>query len=199
MVEKINQYEIELSNINGLLISTDSLKLIEFTKKHISNYEKGDLLDIGSGNGILTFSLSNLENIEKIYSVEIQKNIYNILKENIKNNKLENKIKALNINILDFNKKVKYIISNPPYYKMNSGKLPSSEEMKISKFEVNLNMDSLFKKVFELLDINGSFFVIYPISRINDLKKCEKKYNFSTKNEEIFGINKKFIIKEYTR
>lgn len=199
MVEKINQYEINLSNIDGLLIGTDSLKLIEFTKKHIFSYEKGDLLDIGSGTGILTFSLANLENIDTIYSVEIQENIFNILQENIKNNGLDDKIKALNMDINDFNKKVKYIISNPPYYKINSGKLPKTESMKISKFEFKLNMENLFKKVFEILDIDGSFFVIYPIDRINDLNKFQKKYNFITKNEEIFGKNKKFIIKEYTR
>ena len=43
----------------------------------------------------------------------------------------------------EFRYKFRYIVSNPPYLKVDSGKLPENEILKKSKFEVCLNLNEL--------------------------------------------------------
>ena len=68
----------------GLKITEDALLLSEFVKKKLDNTKlKGDimegsgvLLEIGSGQGIISLLLSEIKTIEKIHAVEIQKKIF---------------------------------------------------------------------------------------------------------------------------
>ena len=81
---------------NGLKITQDAILLSEFIKKYFNtkykNKEKKTILEIGAGQGIVTLLLSKIEIFEKIFAVEIQKDIFEILKKNIKINNLEEKI-----------------------------------------------------------------------------------------------------------
>ena len=84
----------------GLKITEDALLLSEFVKKKLDNTKlKGDimegsgiLLEIGSGQGIISLLLSEIKTIEKIHAVEIQKKIFEYLTDNVRMNNLENKI-----------------------------------------------------------------------------------------------------------
>ena len=84
-LESVNK-EIIIKD-EGLKITEDALLLSKFLKKKLDNGKlKGDiaedsgiLLEIGSGQGIISLLLSEVETIEKIYAVEIQKKISNIL------------------------------------------------------------------------------------------------------------------------
>lgn len=196
MVEKISDYILDIDKI-GLLIGTDSLELIKYIKSKNIIYEKG--MDIGAGTGVLSFSLIS-NTIKNIVAIEIQKNIFLNLKENILKNNLDNYIIPINSDIEDVNlKDFDIVFSNPPYYKINSGKLPLSKELQIAKFEILLDMDKLFKNVRKILKINGVFFVIYPMERKKDLDKISKKYNFQEISSYTYGTKKLFIIKEYLK
>lgn len=192
MVEKIKGYDIKI-NDNSFMIGTDSMNLLEFIKiENVNNI----LIDIGSGTGILTFSL--IDKVKKIYSVEIQKEIYETLLENVIANNLLGRIECINSDIENVMlEKVDIIVSNPPYFKLNSGKMPEKESLKISKFEVKLDMDKLFKNAKRLIKENGRFYLIYPLFRNKELDEISKKYNFKTIREKIVGFKKKYILKEY--
>ena len=91
----------------GLKITEDALLLSEFVKKKLDNTKlKGDimegsgvLLEIGSGQGIISLLLSEIKTIEKIHAVEIQKKIFEYLTDNVRMNNLENKVTAINEDI----------------------------------------------------------------------------------------------------
>lgn len=165
MVEKISDYILDIDKI-GLLIGTDSLELIKYIKSKNIIYEKG--MDIGAGTGVLSFSLIS-NTIKNIVAIEIQKNIFLNLKENILKNNLDNYIIPINSDIEDVDlKDFDIVFSNPPYYKINSGKLPLSKELQIAKFEILLDMDKLFKNVRKILKINGVFllFILWKEKKI---------------------------------
>ena len=119
---------------NGLKITQDAILLSEFIKKYFNtkykNKEKKTILEIGAGQGIITLLLSKIEIFEKIFAVEIQKDIFEILKKNIKINNLEEKITSINEDIKTIKGEYDFIFSNPPYKKINSGNFLKTKQNK---------------------------------------------------------------------
>ena len=168
-LETVNK-EIEIEDI-GLKITEDSLILAKVIQKKINdmkNFKTGIVLEIGAGQGIISILLSETENI-RIFAIEIQEKIYGYLLENIKRNSLENKIFPVNKDIKEVEGKYDIIFSNPPYKKMDSGKLSQKEEELISKYEKKLTLEEVFSNIRRLLKNNGHFFVIVPDDRLNDV------------------------------
>ena len=168
----------------GLKITEDALLLSNFVKRKLDTCRKEDtgknsgiLLEIGSGQGTISLLLSEIKTIEKIYAVELQESIFKHLNENIKINQLENKIIGINEDIKDIRGEYGYIVSNPPYRKVNSGKLPESESERISKYEVTLTLEELFIQIRKLLKNYGEFFVIVPDERLNDCFSYKNNMN----------------------
>ncbi len=151
----------------GLKITEDAILLSKFIKKY--NKKSGDFLEIGAGQGIISILISEISKVSKIFAVEIQKEIFEILEKNIKNNFLENKIIPINKNIKEITGQFDVIFSNPPYKKINSGKLSKKESEKISKFEIFLTLEELFFEIKRLLKNYGEFFVIVPNDRLNEV------------------------------
>ena len=170
-LESVNKKMI--INENGLKITQDAILLSEFIKKYFNtkykNKEKKTILEIGAGQGIITLLLSKIEIFEKIFAVEIQKDIFEIFKKNIKINNLEEKITSINEDIKTIKGEYDFIFSNPPYKKINSGKLPENEAEQISKYEILLTLEELFYEIKRLLKNYGEFFVIVPDDRLNDV------------------------------
>ena len=172
-IEKLDSIDknIKIEN-KGLKITEDPLLLVDsvrkfFNKLKISGYK--NMLEIGTGQGIVSILLSNIENINKIYAVEIQKELYEILKDNIIENRLNEKIIPINDNIKEIKGEYDFIISNPPYYKLNEGKLPADEMELISKYEIKLTLEELVGNIKRLIKNHGYFFIVIPNNRLNDI------------------------------
>ena len=183
---------------NGLKITQDAILLSEFIKKYFNtkykNKEKKTILEIGAGQGIITLLLSKIEIFEKIFAVEIQKDIFKILKKNIKINNLEEKITSINEDIKTIKGEYDFIFSNPPYKKINSGKLPENEAEQISKYEILLTLEELFYEIKRLLKNYGEFFVIVPDDRLNDVFRYIYANNMNILSIEINKYKKLNLI-----
>ena len=69
------------------------------------NYEKLNFIDVGCGKGKGILIASNF-NFKKIIGIEINKNIYNVCKQNLSNyskTKYKKNIQLINVNALDYN------------------------------------------------------------------------------------------------
>jgi ribosomal protein L11 methyltransferase (prmA) len=183
---------------NGLKITQDAILLSEFIKKYFNtkykNKEKKTILEIGAGQGIITLLLSKIEIFEKIFAVEIQKDIFEIFKKNIKINNLEEKITSINEDIKTIKGEYDFIFSNPPYKKINSGKLPENEAEQISKYEILLTLEELFYEIKRLLKNYGEFFVIVPDDRLNDVFRYIYANNMNILSIEINKYKKLNLI-----
>ena len=158
----------------GLKITQDAILLSEFIKKYFDTKyknikKKKTFLEIGAGQGIISLLLSEMDIISKIFAIEIQKDIFKILEKNMGINNLEEKIMPINENIKNINGEYDFIFSNPPYKKINSGKMPEDEAEKLSKYEILLTLEELFQEIRRLLKNYGEFFVIVPNDRLNDV------------------------------
>ena len=160
----------------GLKITDDAILLSKFIKGYFdTNYknarEKKTLLEIGAGQGAISLLLSETAIVSKIFAVEIQEKIFKILKKNVKINKLNDKIIPINKDIKSVEGEYDFIFSNPPYKKINSGKMPINEAERVSKYEVLLTLEELILEIKRLLKNHGEFFVIVPNDRLNDVFK----------------------------
>ena len=185
----------------GLKITEDALLLSNFVKRKLDTCRKEDtgknsdiLLEIGSGQGTVSLLLSEVKIIEKIYAVEIQESIFKHLNENIKINQLEDKIIGINEDIKDIQGEYGYIVSNPPYRKVSSGRLPENESERISKYEVTLTLEELFMQIRRLLKNYGEFFVIVPDERLNDSFLYIYKNNMNILELEINKYRKRNLV-----
>lgn len=160
----------------GLKITDDAILLSKFIKGYLdTNYknarEKKTFLEIGAGQGVISLLLSETAIVSKIFAVEIQEEIFKILKKNVEINKLNDKIIPINKNIKSIEGEYDFIFSNPPYKKINSGKMPRNEAERVSKYEVLLTLEELILEIKRLLKNHGEFFVIVPNDRLNDVFK----------------------------
>ena len=194
-IEIVDKY-IKHGN-NALNITDDAINLVDFIKNEIKCEDStGELLDIGSGIGTLTIMLSDIKQFNKFTCVEIQEEVFKLLEENILINKMSD-VDIFNKDIKDmikeeFRYKFRYIVSNPPYLKVDSGKLPENEILKKSKFEVCLNLNELLEVVDYMLMKDGIFFLILPIYRLKEIEKNKKFKIKSMKN--ILNSKKSFVL-----
>ena len=184
-------------NNNLFKITNDPLLLADFCRENIK--KSGTLLDIGAGKGILPLLLCNA-NLTEISAVEIQKNSFDCLEKNIDLNSLSDKIIPYHTDINDFfpDFEFDYIISNPPYYRENSGSLSQSEEISIAKFEIKMTLDNLILNIKRLLKNHGTFYIIIIPGRLNDVLKAIyfQRLNISKLRTVIHNNKAKFILIE---
>lgn len=117
-----------------LIPRSETELLIDSVLKRISSKESyhQKILDIGTGSGNISISLAKLIDNCSIKSIDISQDALNVAKENAAINDVEDSIKFVHQDVLDyfntsFNEKDLYdiIISNPPYIaSLDISKLP---------------------------------------------------------------------------
>ena len=184
----------------GLKITEDALLLSNFLRKYFSKKNKNPktrksvILEIGAGQGIMSLLISEIDMVERIIAVEVQKDVYETLEKNIEINNLRQKITLLNENIKNIEGKYEFIFSNPPYKKVNAGMLPDNVTERISKYEILLTLEELFREIRRLLSNYGEFFVIVPNSRLNDVFRYIYANNMNIISIEINKYKKTDLI-----
>ncbi len=183
----------------GLKITQDAILLSKFIKRYFdtkykNSKEKKTFLEIGAGQGIISLLLSELDIVSQIFAVEIQEDIFEILKKNVDVNSLDEKIIPVNENIKNIKNEYDFIFSNPPYKKINSGKMPDDEAEKVSKYEILLTLEELLREIKRLLKNYGEFFIIVPNNRLNDVFKYIYSNNMNILSMEINKYKKTDLV-----
>ena len=167
-----------LQPITGYRFSIDSVLLAHFLRTNGTQ----NLLEVGSGSGIITVLLSALQKFESIVAVEIQEELASLCKTNfLRNHVNRGTVYAVNVKELDkflAPKSFDLIYSNPPYRKMGSGKLNPSEQKAIARHEVMMKLSDLFACAETFLKPRGRLSVILPGFRQQDFHDLVKKFDF---------------------
>ena len=182
---------------NGHSITSDSSFLVETISDQIL-HENINLLELGSGNGIISIMLSYYHHEWVILGIEIQKHLTKLSQDNAKLSQTSPRFTEANLR--DFTSLLKYdlIVSNPPYYPKEKGRISQIEERAISRHEVTCNMMDILKCVKRNLKKGGSAFILYPQNRWIDLNNFAKKVDLKTRKKFVLDSeqNKKKIIME---
>lgn len=178
---------------NGFCFGIDSVLLSDFAKNIRNN---SNVLDLGTGTGILSILLSEKTNLNKIYGIEIQKDIADMAKRSIKLNNLENKIEIINTDIKDLenifkNNYFDAIVTNPPYKNKDTGELNDNEYQYISRHETTAELSDFIKISFKLLKDKGSLYMVHRPERLVDIIYELRKNKLEPKNMRFVYSNLK--------
>lgn len=162
--------------------SLDSILLYNFL-----NIKKDmKVIDLCSGNCPIPLLLSKKIN-NKIIAVELQKEIYELGKETIEINNLNNKIELLNMDAKKITEKYDtdtfdLITCNPPYFKINEETKKNDNVIKsIARHEIEITLEDIIIIARKLLKNNGSIVLVHRPERLTDIIVLMKKYNISPK------------------
>lgn len=186
-------------NLNGLKIyqetdyfcfGIDSVLIANFVN---SNSNSNNIVDLCSGSGVISIIMSAKKKCSKIFSIELQEEMYELLRENIKINELTDKIIGLNEDIKNIskiqekiqeiigNKLVDIIVCNPPYKKQGTGINNENNVKYIARHEVKCNIEDIFKTSTRLLKSKGKLYLVHKPDRLVDLFEIARKYNLEAK------------------
>jgi tRNA1Val (adenine37-N6)-methyltransferase len=166
----------------GFCYGTDAVLLSSFCDvKRNSN-----IVDLGTGTGIIPILLCSKFHIQKIYGVEIQEEVAHMAKRSVALNNLEDKIEIINMdlkNSLDVLGREKYdvVTSNPPYMKHGGGLLNQNDKMAISRHEIACSLEDVIRISSGLLKQGGRFFMIHRPYRLVDIVWFLRKYGLEPK------------------
>jgi tRNA1Val (adenine37-N6)-methyltransferase len=130
--------------------------------------------DLGTGCGIISLLMAYRNQNLKIYGLEIQKELADIAISNVEKNNMRGRIEILqgDIKTLDLKKMggpVDLVVCNPPYRKMDSGKLNPDLQKAGARHEIHGTLEDFIQASSRFLELSGRLFMVYPAERSVDL------------------------------
>lgn len=185
--ERIDDLEFKglkiIQNEKWFRFGSDSVILSDFAKNIKNN---SNVLDIGTGTGIISILLSGKINAKKIVGLEIQDEVAEMAKRSVYLNHLENKINVINDNIINIQKYYSKnyfdaIVTNPPYQKNNTGLKSENEINLISRHEIKCSLEDIISESFYILKDKGEFYMVHRPERLVDILYLMRRYNIEPK------------------
>lgn len=130
-----------------------------------------NIVDIGTGSGIISILISQQAQNLKITAIELQSEIAEMANRSVELNNLSNIISLYNDSFENINKYVSnnsqdIVVSNPPYSKSQSAVVSSTKNKLLSRHEQEMSFDSLVKIAYKILKLNGKFVFCFPTTRL---------------------------------
>lgn len=155
---------------SSMKIGTDAILLGAWASRY--NYE--NILDIGSGCGVIAFMLLYANKDSNATMIEIDTEAFEDILLNRNQKIFANRCNPVNEDIRNvcINDKFDLIVSNPPYF--SDDKITPSDIKKIMarhESTSGLNLKELMAISSGLLDKNGRICIIIPSDRLNDMRR----------------------------
>ena len=165
---------------NGYCYNSDTHFLYNFIVENLKKYKniKGEILDIGSGSGILGLLVAKDFEKIKLNQCEIQEMFQFFTKKNSETNKINSKLYEGSFSNIEFDKKFDICVSNPPFYHSDVIK-SENESLKIARYNDSLPLEIFIKKTATILNSEGKFFFCYDVKQINEILILLNKYKFN--------------------
>ena len=163
--------------------SIDSVLLINFVT---INLRCRKIIDLCCGNAPIPMLLSYRTNA-CIDGIELQKCVYDLGVESIKENDLGRQINLINEDIRNIRNifssdSYDTVVCNPPYFKTSlEGYFNNNSVKSIARHEVMVTLDDIVKSASYLLKTGGNFAMVHRSDRFVEILDCLKKYRLEPK------------------
>ena len=151
----------------AMKISTDAVMLGALADAE----SPAQILDVGTGTGVIALMLAQRFPDAKIQAVEIDSQAAAQALENFQTNTFSDRIQLWEGKFQEFESQQKYnlIVSNPPYFPDHLKSSDAQRNMALHTDE--LSFQDLLNKVTQLLVENGQFWLILPPRQMQDFQK----------------------------
>ena len=193
-------------NKNSLIPRQDTELMIDLVINQFDENSKLNILDLGTGSGIIGITLSKIFTNSKITITDISLKTLQVANKNIKKHKVKN-IKSLESNWFDkINKDEKFdlIVTNPPYISINDKHL-DNPELKYEPKNALVSLDEGYSDIFKIIDKSPNFlkpkgmvFIEHGYDQSVKIKKYIKKKSYFA-IRQFKDINQKIRVTSATK
>lgn len=182
-----DEFVLEQLNQNGLVIlqprkgyrfSMDAILLARFPLVK----EGFKIIDLGTGSGVIPLLLTTRAENLFIQGVEIQSGLAKLAKRNVEINNKQETIAILeqDMNSLpnEWNGQWDLVVSNPPYFKANAGKI-SLGERAIARHELKCTLEDVIRLGAKLLKPKGHLALVHRAERLPETINLLAKYKLN--------------------
>jgi len=163
--------------------SLDSVLLANFVTLKLSDKK---IVDFCSGNGPIPMLMS-FRTKARIFGVELQKEIFDMGYDSIKENGMDSQIEFINADVMDISKimdaeSVDVVTCNPPYFKYKDDSLINDNMvLTIARHEVKLKLEDVIKNARYVLKNGGTFAMVHRPERMIEIINLMQKYGIEPK------------------
>ncbi|HSO18421.1 MAG TPA: tRNA1(Val) (adenine(37)-N6)-methyltransferase [Desulfosarcina sp.] len=132
------------------------------------------VLDLGTGCGVIPVMLAYRHPGIRVIGVEIQASLCRIARRNVADNGMAQRVQILENDMTRLSPDViggpvDRVVSNPPYRKLNSGRINADSQKAVARHELKVDLDRLLSAARRVLKKSGRLHIIYPSVRAVDL------------------------------
>ena len=167
--------------------SLDAVLLAKFVYVPI---QRGKLVDLCSGNGVIPLFLSTRTK-GTITGVEIQKRLYDMAVRSISYNHLSDRIHMIHGDIKEIHKTIGHdqydvVTCNPPYFPTPSKReMNENEHLAIARHEILCTLDDAVRASSILLKQGGKAAFVHRSGRLIDMITTMRKYKIRAETSTI--------------
>lgn len=183
---QFKQFKIEQDRC-AMKVGTDGVLLGAWTPLTNNPY---NILDIGTGTGVIALMLAQRSNAEQIDAIEIDDEAYEQATENFENSPWNDRLYCYHAGLDEFVDEVEeefdLIVSNPPFYTENYKS--DNEQRDAARFEDSLPFDELVEAADFFLSDHGIFSLIVPFKEEDKIiSLCKERSLFPLKITRVKG------------
>ncbi|MDG2311170.1 MAG: methyltransferase [Flavobacteriales bacterium] len=141
-----------------------------------------DIVDVGSGSGVVALMLAQRFTESKVTAVELEPLAVEQSRENFENSPFNSRINCVEASFQDWanesgnQSSFDLVVSNPPFF---NGKPKSPFHARnLARHDDYLNISDLFEGAEKVLRAEGVFGLVWPVEREVDLMAAAKVRNF---------------------
>ncbi len=159
-----------LQGKGGYRFSLDAVLLTQFV-----NLRRGDrVFDLGSGNGVIPLLLASLHPSVRVTGLEFQRSMVHRALRSVAINDLTDRVEIRQGDVRSVERQFApreydMVVSNPPYRKLDSGRVNPDPERYIARHEAKASLADFLRAGAHLLRSGGKMALVYPATRANDL------------------------------
>ncbi|WP_251554296.1 tRNA1(Val) (adenine(37)-N6)-methyltransferase [Neobacillus muris] len=163
--------------------SLDAVLLAKFVYVPI---QRGNLIDLCSGNGVIPLFLS-ARTKGTIVGVEIQERLFDMAVRSIEYNSLQDRLKMVHGDIKEMPKQLGYgkfdvVTCNPPYFTTPpEGTKNPNEHLAIARHEILCTLEDAIKASSDLAKQGGKVAFVHRPGRLLDIITLMRKYRLEPK------------------
>lgn len=183
ITNKINADIILKELLGGIRFGTDALLLADFASKSLKT---GVCIDLGTGSGVIPLLLLGLGCKSDFVGLELQKEYAEIASENANVNGFSQRFKVINGDAFDYKSLFvsgasDWVVTNPPYMRLDCGFNNKSNPMAIARREVSGGIEIFCQAAAWALKSGGGFFAVYRPDRLAHLLYVMKQNKIEPK------------------
>lgn len=166
---------------NQQAVTSDTAFLVDTVIQKYGQNSQMNILDAGTGSGIIAFMLKKHFSRWQITGIDVQKSVIDLAKNNL--NLFMQYYPSFHLNFIHQDlrhyqrKDFDLILCNPPYYKLNQARLAKNPEKAIARHEVELTMGDIFNFFVQQQNPFVKIMILYPDFRNQELLNLTKKLN----------------------